>query len=204
MSQEITRRTALKSSLAFGAATLLPSAAFSQTADDMVLGSESAKVTLIEYASFTCPHCASFHKQVYPKIRSSFIDSGKIRFVLREVYFDRFGLWAGMIARCGGALRYFGMVDLIFDQQAAWIGDRQDATVISNLYGIGRQAGMTDEDMNACMQNEEFAKSLLEAFQANSEEHDITATPSFVLNDDKLSNMGFDQIAALINEKLEE
>ncbi|MDH3263488.1 MAG: DsbA family protein, partial [Paracoccaceae bacterium] len=79
---------------------------------EMTLGSPDAKVEVVEYASFTCPHCRNFHQNVFGQIKANYIDIGKIRFVYREVYFDRFGLWAGMVARCGGGQRYFGIAEL--------------------------------------------------------------------------------------------
>ena len=84
---------------------------------DMVMGAADAPVEIIEYASFTCPHCANFHATTYPLLKADYIDTGKVRFVYREVYFDRFGLWASMIARCGGEMRFFGMAELIYEKQ---------------------------------------------------------------------------------------
>ena len=76
---------------------------------EMVQGEADAPVEIIEYASYTCPHCASFHANQYPQLKANYIDTGKVRFVYREVYFDRFGLWASMLARCGGEMRFFGI-----------------------------------------------------------------------------------------------
>ena len=99
-------------------------AAFAQSAadvdtsgvEDMSLGNSDASVTLIEYASFTCPHCASFHAGPYKQLKEEFIDTGKINFVYREVFFDRPGLWAAIVARCGDGAenRYFGIADLLY------------------------------------------------------------------------------------------
>ena len=77
-------------------------AAASSAIEDMVLGDANAPITMIEYASYTCPHCGSFHQNTYPQLKADYIDTGKVKFIFREVYFDRFGLWASMIARCGG------------------------------------------------------------------------------------------------------
>ncbi len=87
---------------------------------EMAQGNEDAAVTLIEYASYTCPHCANFHEGPYKQLKSDFIDTGKIRFVYREVYFDRYGLWASMVARCAGPDKFFGITDLIFKGQSEW------------------------------------------------------------------------------------
>lgn len=110
----------------------LPGAANAQTTDategaadtsgivDMVEGNPDSPVEIIEYASFTCPHCAAFHAGPYKQLKADYIDTGKIRFVYREVYFDRFGLWASLVARCGGQEKFFGMTDLIYAGQAQW------------------------------------------------------------------------------------
>ena len=87
---------------------------------DMAIGDENAPVTIIEYASYTCPHCATFHQGPFKKLKADYIDTGKVRFIYREVYFDRYGLWASMIARCGGPEKFFGITDLIFAGQSTW------------------------------------------------------------------------------------
>ena len=89
---------------------------------EMTLGSDDAPITLTEYASFTCPHCANFHRAVFKDLRKDYIDTGKVKFIYRDVYFDPFGLWASVVARCGGEERFFGIADMIYDQQSEWIG----------------------------------------------------------------------------------
>ncbi|QHQ36765.1 DsbA family protein [Algicella marina] len=207
MNDRFTRRSALRTGLALGtlAASGLP--AFAQEEErkvvEMFKGEAEAPVTVIEYASFTCPHCANFHKTVFPQIRANFIDEGKVKFVMREVYFDRFGLWAGMLARCGGEMRYFGIVDILFEKQKEWIGNGEPATVIQNLYGIGRQAGLTQEDMEACLQDKAFAEALVAEYQKNATADEVSGTPSFVVNGEKVKNMDYEPFADLLNSKLE-
>src|SRR6056297_2381020 len=119
---------ALALGVTLGGATVLPSGiAQAQSAEaetpqiaGMSIGAEDAPVTIVEYASFTCPHCADFHDGVFQRIKEDYVDTGKVRFEHREVYFDRYGLWASMVARCGGEQRYFGIVDMIYDQQSEW------------------------------------------------------------------------------------
>ena len=100
---------------------------------DMVQGSADALVEVVEYASFTCPHCASFHANVYPQLKANYIETGKVRFVYREVYFDRFGLWASMIARCGGEMRFFGIANLIYEKQRDWTASGDPVTIVAEL-----------------------------------------------------------------------
>ena len=171
---------------------------------DMSMGNPDAKVTVIEYASFTCPHCARFHQTVLKELKKNYIDPGKINFVFREVYFDRFGLWAGMVARCGGPVRYFGIADLIFEQQRDWIagGDPQKITV--NLRKIGKTAGLTDDQLDQCMADKEMARAMVEVYKENATADGINATPSFVINGKKYSNMSYEDFAAILDEKLAE
>jgi len=166
---------------------------------EMSVGAADAPVTLIEYASFTCPHCASFHASVLPQIKANFIDTGKVRLVYREVYFDRPSLWAGMIARCAGQDRYFGVVDLLFRDQANWSRAADAQGVVDGLFAIGRQAGLTDAAMDACLQDGEFAQALVTEFQKNATADSVDATPSFVLNGEKLSNMPYSEFEARLN-----
>lgn len=169
---------------------------------DMVMGDENAPVTVIEYASYTCPHCANFHEETFKKLKQNYIDTGKVKFIHREVYFDQFGLWAGMIARCGGDERYFGLVDLIYGGQKDWIADGSPATIVANLKKLGRTAGMTDAQLDTCLQSEENAQSLVAAYQQNAGADEITSTPSFIIDGTKYSNMSYDEFAAILDEKL--
>ena len=183
-------------------------AALAQDADapltgDMVLGDPEAPVTVIEYASFTCPHCRTFHKTVLPDLKANYIDTGQVRFIHREVYFDRYGLWAGMVARCGGEERYFGIVDLIYDQQAEWTASNDPAVVADNLRRIGRTAGLTDEAVDACLQDADLANGLVAAYQENAEADGINSTPSFIIDGERYGNMSFADFAEILDEKLE-
>ena len=168
---------------------------------DMVLGDEAAPIEIIEYASFTCPHCASFHKDVYPQLKANYIDEGKVRFVYREVYFDKYGLWAGMLARCAGPVRYFGLVDLLFERQKDWV-QRNDADTVQGLYRVGRIAGLDDETMDACLKDNAQAKALVADFQAKAGADGVRATPSFVIDGEMQSNMSYGEFETLLNEKL--
>ncbi|MCP5073449.1 MAG: DsbA family protein [Rhodobacteraceae bacterium] len=171
---------------------------------EMVLGAEDAPVTVTEYASFTCPHCANFHETVFPNLKADYIDTGKVRFVYREVYFDRFGLWAGMLARCGGPEKYFGMVDLFYKRQREWAQSSADpATVVEGMKKLGRVAGMSDEHMDACLQDSDQAKALVAAFQKNAEADGIDSTPSLVIGGVTHDNMPYAELRELLDEQLD-
>ncbi|WP_068108601.1 DsbA family protein [Tropicimonas marinistellae] len=169
---------------------------------EMSLGNPDASVQVIEYASFTCGHCANFEQNVFPDIKENYVDTGKIQFTFRDVYFDRYGLWASMVARCD-PMRYFGVQGLLYDEQSEWTHG-EPATVADNLRKIGRKAGLTDEQVNACMQDAGTAQALVDWYEANAEEHGINATPSFIINGEKYSNMSYADFAKVLDEKLAE
>ncbi len=169
---------------------------------DMVQGSPDSKVVLTEYASFTCPHCARWHETVYPQLKTNYIDTGKIKFIYREVYFDRYGLWAAMLARCGGELRYFGIKDILYKTQAEWAATDQPTQVVDNLKRIGRTAGMDDKTVDACMQDAAMAKALVAKFEATTKADGIDSTPSFILDGKKYSNMDYADLAKLLDAEL--
>ena len=137
-------------------------AADAGSVEDITLGDPDAPVTMVEYASYTCPHCKTFHSGPFKQLKADYIDTGEINFVYREVFFDRFGLWAAMVARCGGEDRYFGIADLIYEQQSEWTAGGDPAMVADNLRRIGRTAGLSDDQVNACLQDGEKAQAMVE------------------------------------------
>jgi len=184
-------------------------AAQAQTASDvdtsevleMTLGDANAPITIIEYASYTCPHCQRFHKDVFPKLKADYIDTGKVHFIYREVYFDGPGLWAGMMARCGGQERYFGLVDLIYENQSTWL-QGEPAQIAANLKKMGKLAGLTDEQLDACLSDADKARAMTAVFQENATADGIRATPSFVIDGKLESNMSYAELQALLDAKL--
>src|SRR6056297_793277 len=171
---------------------------------EMTMGPEDAKVTVTEYASFTCPHCANFHDNQFKKLKTDYIDTGKIHFVYRDVYFDQLGLWASMVARCGGEDKFFGIADMIYEQQRAWIGEGDPVQAGDALRRIGKVAGLDAEQVNACLENEERARTLVAWFRQNAEKDEIESTPTLLINGEKHGNMSYSDLTALIDEKLEE
>ena len=169
---------------------------------EMTLGDEGAPVSVIEYASFTCPHCMRFHTEVFPLIKENYIDTGKIRFTMREVYFDKYGLWAGMIARCAGPDRYFGVTNVLYQQQSDWSQAESEAALVEKLYAIGRQAGQTNDELDACLQDSDFAQALVERYQETATADDVTGTPSFIVNGEKVKNMSYEEFAKILDEAL--
>ncbi|MEW9919950.1 DsbA family protein [Marimonas sp. MJW-29] len=172
------------------------------TIQDMVQGNADAPVTVIEYASFTCPHCATFHNGAYKQLKADYIDTGKIKFVYREVYFDRPGLWASMVARCGGEARYFGIAELIYKGQSEWARAGEPAAIVEELRKIGRLAGIENETLDACLQDARMAETLYTWYQQNADADGITSTPSFVIDGQKHSNMPYPEMKELIDAAL--
>ena len=158
---------------------------------EMTLGAEDAPVTVIEYASYTCPHCASFHQGNFKKLKADYIDTGKIKFVYREVYFDRFGLWASMIARCSGPEKFFGISDLLYASQGEWSRAGDPVAIVDELRKIGRLAGIPNDQLEGCLQDADNAQALVAWYQQNASEHGIESTPSFVINGQTFSNMSY-------------
>ena len=168
----------------------------------MYIGNLEAPVTIIEYASFTCPHCATFHNEILPKLKQDYIKNGKVLLEYREVYFDGPGLWAGLLARCQGDKKYFPMVDLIYKKQKDWAsGNRND--IIKGLLYIGRQSGLTDKKSRDCMENGKLAENLIEIFKKNATEDSISSTPSFVINGQLVQNMSYEELKNIIDDNLE-
>ena len=171
---------------------------------DMVQGSPDAKVEIIEYASYTCPHCASFHAGPYKDLKKDYVDTGKVKFVFREVYFDRFGLWASMIARCAGPDRFFGMTDLLFKEQSLWSRAGDPAAIVAELRKIGLKGGMEEAQLNACLEDADNAQALVAWYQENAERDNVRSTPSFLINGEPYSNMNYADFSAIIEENLAE
>jgi protein-disulfide isomerase len=190
---------------ALALASMIAPAGAQESADvsEMTLGQPDAPVTVVEYASFTCPHCATFHQGPLQELKAEYVESGQVRFVYREVYFDRYGLWASMIARCGGADRFFGIADMLYDKQSEWT-DGEPAAVADNLRRIGKLAGLSAESVDACLNDRDTAQALVAWYQQNAEADGVTSTPTLLINGEKHSNMPYDELAALIEAELGE
>lgn len=169
---------------------------------DIVLGQENAPVTIVEYASFTCPHCANFHNDNMSRLKSEYIDTGKVRFIQRDVYFDAPGLWAGILARCGGDDKYYAMTDIIFSEQKTWMSAKSGDELAANLRKLGAKAGMTPEQMDACWNDRQKVADLLATFQANATKDKIEGTPTFIIDGETVKNQPWDDMKKIIDAKL--
>lgn len=175
-----------------------------ELAPEMILGNPDAAVTVIEYASFTCPHCADFHADSFKKLKADYIDTGKIKFIYREVYFDRPGLWASMVARCGGEEKFFGIADMIYQSQSTWARAETPRDIVDELLKIGRLAGVESDKLDACMQDEATARALVERDAADREADGVTGTPNLFINGEKHSNGAYSDLQEALDKALGE
>jgi protein-disulfide isomerase len=146
---------------------------------DMILGSDTAPVTIIEYASMTCPHCAKFHEETYPELKRKYIDTGKVRFIFREFPLDQLAAAASMLARCGGSKeRYFALVETLFHKQWDWTVQRP----LAPLMAISKQAGISEQNFNECLRNQQVLDGIEEVRQRASQKFNVQSTPTFFIN----------------------
>ena len=171
---------------------------------EMQLGNSDAPVTVIEYASYTCPHCARFHEGDFKDLKKDFIDTGKVKFVYREVYFDRFGLWASIVARCGEGAenRFFGITDMLYQQQDDWARAGDAAAIVDRLRRIGKTAGLTDQQLDSCFSDADRAQALYALWLERAEEDSIDSTPSFIIDGRNYGPMAYEDMAELIENAL--
>ena len=172
---------------------------------EMTLGNPDADVTVIEYASYSCPFCRDFHSGPLKDLKADYIDTGKIHFIYREVFFqgDLPALWAGMVARCAGPERFFGVVDEIYRNQSAWSREASTAAdAAAVLRRIGLTAGIAPEDLEACLADGDMARAMAAVDEMNRAEHGVNSTPSFVINGTTYSNMQYEEFSRLIDAEL--
>jgi protein-disulfide isomerase len=143
---------------------------------EMTMGPDTAKVTVIEYASASCPHCAAFAKDTFPTLKKDYIDTGKIKYVFREFPHNDAALAAFMVARCAPKEKYFPLIDIFFATQEEWLKDP-----LAGLTKISQQAGMTKEQFDACLKNETVAKQVLDV-RKKGESFGVTSIPTFFIN----------------------
>ena len=167
---------------------------------DIVLGSDDAPVTVIEYYSPTCPHCGSFHVNTYPRLKSEYIDTGKVRFIAREVYFDQVGLLAGRIARCGGPEPYYALVDVILGSQSQW---GRDSDPVDALVQTILKTGFPTARLRECLLDREYGIHLVNTAKALAEDDKIQSTPTFLVGDETVNGaVPFETIAEIIEGEL--
>jgi protein-disulfide isomerase len=169
---------------------------------DMALGPQNATVTITEFASMTCPHCAAFTEKVFPKIKSEFIDTGKIRFIFREFPLDIKAAAGSMLARCiakDDAPKYFAVIDLLFKQQNDWVVKNTTET----LTRIGKQAGLTQQQVEECLKDQALLDKIAADQKYAAEVLKVDSTPTFFINGEKVKGeQSFEEFSKRINALL--
>jgi protein-disulfide isomerase len=148
---------------------------------DMALGPANAAVTITEYASMTCPHCAAFNENVFPKIKSEYIDTNKVRYVFREFPLDIKAAAGSMLGRCiakGDSGKYFAVIDMLFKQQGDWIMKNTTET----LMRIGKQAGLSQQAIEDCLKDQALLDKIAADQKFASEVLKVNSTPTFFIN----------------------
>lgn len=167
---------------------------------EMEMGDANAPVTVVEYMSLTCPHCASFHKNTFKDIKEKYIDTGKVRFILREFPFDPRAAAGIMLARCAPEEQFFPFIDVLFEQQSTW-ARAEDARAA--LLKISKLAGFTQEQFNTCLTNQQLLDDVTEVRNRGANDYGIQSTPSFIVNGSRYSgDMSVDTMSALIDSYL--
>jgi protein-disulfide isomerase len=152
--------------------------------DDRILGNPDAPITIVEYASLTCPHCAHFTNDVLPELKKKWIDTGKAKLILRDYPLDEPALRAAMIARCAPPDRYYAFVDTFFGAQEKWVTARDYRDALARLVKLG---GMSREEFDNCLKNTTLENKIVEGRLIASKELDVNSTPTFFINGTKFT-----------------
>lgn len=177
---------------------------------EMALGDEKAPVTIVEYMSMTCPHCAHFHNTTFDAIKTKYIDTGKVRFILREFPFDPVATAAFMLARCNPTKPselsdvngYYAMVSMLFKQQRSWAAPA-DGNVRNALLQTSKIAGYSQESFEACLTNQKLLDQVNATMKRGADEFGVNSTPTFLINGNRYSgDMSVEAMSALIDSLL--
>jgi len=175
---------------------------------DMALGEANAPVTIVEYMSTTCPHCAAFHNNTFDAIKTKYVDGGKVRFIVREFPFDPRAAAAFMLARCNPqdttklteAAQYYPMISMLMKQQETWAAAQDGREA---LLQMSKLAGFTQESFQACLTNQKLLDDVNAVRERGAKEFGVAATPTFLINGKRYSgDMSVDTMSALIDSML--
>lgn len=167
---------------------------------DKILGADDAPVTIVEYASMTCGHCATFHKTTYPVLKKDYVDTGKVRFIFREFPLDPVATAAFMLARCAPEDKYFDIIDALFEDQRSWAYSNDP---YNSLLNFAKQVGFTQEAFEACLTNQDVLDGVNAVRDRAASEFKVNSTPTFFVNGEKKSGaLTVEQMAELIDKHL--
>jgi protein-disulfide isomerase len=145
---------------------------------DEALGAADAPVTIVEYASMTCPHCSHFHETTFPEMKKKYIDTGKIRFIFREFPLDPLAAAASMLARCAGKDKYCPLIETFFAQQKEWVVQKP----LQPMFAIAKQAGFTQQTFDECLANQQMLNAIEESRTRAATKFNVNSTPTFFIN----------------------
>jgi protein-disulfide isomerase len=166
---------------------------------DRSLGKDDAPVTVIEYASMTCPHCAHFHETVYPELKKRYIDTGKVRYIFREFPLDRTAAGAAMLARCAEPSKFFPLIETLFQQQAKWAVEKP----LQPLLTIAKQAGFSEQSFNACLSDQKMLEAIQAEQKRAADKFAVNSTPTVFVNGKMQKGAGtIDELAKVIDSML--
>ncbi len=177
---------------------------------DIALGDSKAPVTIYEYASMTCSHCANFQKTTFPELKKRYIDTGKVRYILREFPLDPVAAAAFMLARCSAgdatmadATKYYNVVDTLFETQQNWAFAQNPKDVVPNLQKVAKQIGFTDASFDACLKNQPVLDSIDKVRQRAANSLKVNSTPTFFINGKRQTgSMPIEEMAKIIDPML--
>lgn len=211
----LTRRKLLASTMALGLGTALttafPLVALAQTVDvaklmeasplgEKFIGNEDAPVTIVEYASMTCGHCANFHKNTLPEIKKQYIDTGKARMIFREFPLDPVSAAGFMLARCAPEDKYFDVMDALFADQRAWAFTNDP---YNSMLNFSKQLGFTQESFEACLTNQSLLDGVNAVRDKAGNEFKVDSTPTFFINGEKATGaLSFEEMSKIIDKYL--
>lgn len=164
------------------------------------IGEENAPVTIVEYSSLTCPHCANFHAGTLPAIKEKYIETGKVRYIMREFPLDALATAGVMLARCAPDDKYFPFVEMLFSQQRSWaLADDKRAALLQ----MSKLAGFTQESFEACLTNQKLLDDVVAVKERAAKDFGVSGTPAFFINGDLYSGeLSVDELSAIIESKL--
>lgn len=154
---------------------------------DRVLGDPNAPVTIYDYSSMTCPHCAHFHTTILPELKTKYIDTGKVKLVFRDFPFDRHALTAAALARCAAPERYYPLLDILFKQQPQWSRAADPTAALSQ---IAKFAGLSQATIDACLADKQLADGIIKSRMDAEKIYKVDSTPAFIVNDGKAKISG--------------
>ena len=149
---------------------------------EMAIGTDSAPITVIEYASMTCPHCAHFSETTFPELKKRYIDTGKVRFIFREFPLDRLAFAGFLLARCVPSDKYFPMIETLFAQQRDWVVQ----SPLQPMRAIAKQAGVSQEAFDACLEDRKLIEGIEKVRSQAADKFGVNSTPTFFVNGKRL------------------